>query len=98
MIDANRRIEKTLTSSEERVVRLVGQSMTNREIASRLGISPATVKRHLENILRKLQMRNRLEVAIYGLTLLGCHARSHSECPLAAWSRLREQRNRPNAG
>ena len=40
--------ESLLTAADERVLKLVSQSMTNREIASPLGISPATVKRHLE--------------------------------------------------
>jgi DNA-binding CsgD family transcriptional regulator len=74
-----------LTATEERVLALVSQSMTNREIASRLGISPATVKRHLENILRKLQVRNRVEAAIYSLSMAGCRAAHHGDCPLAAW-------------
>ena len=46
--------DANLTAAEQRVLRLVSQSNTNREIATILGISPATVKRHLENILRKL--------------------------------------------
>jgi len=60
-----------LTRTEERVLALVAQSMTNREIASTLGISPATVKRHLEYILRKLRLRNRIEAAIYSLSIVG---------------------------
>jgi DNA-binding CsgD family transcriptional regulator len=78
-----------LTAAEERVLTLVSQSMTNREIASSLGISPATVKRHLENILRKLQVRNRVEAAIYSLSMAGCPARNRSECPLELWRKGR---------
>ena len=74
-----------ITAAEERVLRLVSQSKTNREIASVLKISPATVKRHVENILRKLRLRNRVEAAIYGLTLGGCPARGHAQCPLEKW-------------
>ena len=74
-----------ITAAEERVLRLVSQSKTNREIASVLKISPATVKRHVENILRKLSLRNRAEAAIYGLTLGGCPARGHAQCPLEKW-------------
>jgi DNA-binding CsgD family transcriptional regulator len=76
---------KDLTAAEERVLRLVSQSNTNREIASILKISPATVKRHIENILRKLRLRNRVEAAIYGLTLDGCPARGRAQCPLEKW-------------
>jgi DNA-binding CsgD family transcriptional regulator len=87
--------EAILTAAEERVLALVSQSLTNREIASSLGISPATVKRHLENILRKLQVRNRVEAAIYSLTMGGCPARSSTECPLATWRKSRDNRNGP---
>ena len=82
-------LKAILTAAEERVLRLVSQSMTNREIASSLKISPATVKRHLENILRKLQMRNRVEAAIFGLSMAGCPAHSSAECPLTAWRKDR---------
>ena len=74
-----------LTASERRVLRLISQSKTNREIAVDLSISPATVKRHVENILRKLHLRNRVEAAIYALTLNGCPARGQVRCPLDLW-------------
>lgn len=79
-----------LTPAEARVLRLVSESKTNREIASSLGISPATVKRHLENILRKLSVRNRVEAAIYGLSMSECDGHKDGDCPLAAWRRWRE--------
>jgi len=74
-----------LTVAEERVLSLISQSKTNREIASVLKISPATVKRHVENILGKLRLRNRVEAAIYGLTRGGCPARGRAQCPLKKW-------------
>ena len=76
---------EVLTAAEQRVLSLISQSKTNREIASVLKISPATVKRHVENILGKLRLRNRVEAAIYGLTLGGCPARGHAQCPLEKW-------------
>jgi DNA-binding CsgD family transcriptional regulator len=79
--------QPVLTRAEERVLRLISQSKTNREIASALGISPATVKRHIENILRKLQFRNRVEAAIYGLSLSGCPFAGKADCPLEVWQR-----------
>lgn len=74
-----------LTAAENRVLALVSFAKTNKEIASTLGISPATVKRHLENILDKLQLRNRVEAAIYGLIIAGCSCGRKSDCPLEVW-------------
>jgi DNA-binding NarL/FixJ family response regulator len=78
-----------VTAAERRVLRLVSLARTNKEIAVELGISPATVKRHVENILRKLQLRNRVDAAIYGLIIAGCPQRSGPDCPLEAWQRER---------
>ncbi len=74
-----------LTTAERRILSLVSLAKTNKEIAVALGISPATVKRHLENILKKLGLRNRVEAAIYGLIANGCPSGSNSACPLALW-------------
>lgn len=69
-----------ITTAEQRVLALVVQAKTNKEIATNLGISPATVKRHIENILTKFGLRNRVEAAIYGLMLTGCPHKSSSGC------------------
>ena len=69
-----------ITAAEQRVLALVAQARTNKEIALDLGISPATVKRHVEKILRKLGLRNRVEAAIRGLMLHGCPHDSSSGC------------------
>jgi DNA-binding NarL/FixJ family response regulator len=78
-----------LTAAEKRVLALVSSAKTNKEIAFALGISPATVKRHLENLLRKLELRNRVEAAIYGLIANGCPSGSSSACPLELWRKAR---------
>jgi DNA-binding CsgD family transcriptional regulator len=74
-----------LTAAEKRVLALVSLAKTNKEIARALGISPSTVKRHLENVLKKLHLKNRIELAIYGLSIAGCPQGSPSGCPLQAW-------------
>jgi DNA-binding CsgD family transcriptional regulator len=76
-----------LTTAERRILSLVSLAKTNKEIAVALGISPATVKRHLENVLRKLELRNRVEAAIYGLIANGCPNGSSFACPLALWQK-----------
>ena len=44
---------------------LVAGGETNREIAAHLFISENTVKEHLSNILHKLQLKNRSQLAAY---------------------------------
>jgi DNA-binding CsgD family transcriptional regulator len=79
-----------LTAMEDRVLTRVTLAKTNKEIAHALGISPATVKRHLENLLRKLKLKNRVEAAVYGLMIKGCPARNRSACALEIWRNSRK--------
>lgn len=69
-----------ITAAERRVLALVAQARSNKEIACDLGISPATVKRHMEKILGKLGLKNRVEAAIYGLLLNGCPNETRPGC------------------
>ena len=39
---------------------------TNRDVAARLGISEQTVKNNLSRVFRKLGVRNRVELVMYG--------------------------------
>ncbi|MDQ2668469.1 MAG: helix-turn-helix transcriptional regulator [Gemmatimonadota bacterium] len=52
-----------LTPQENRIATLVSEGRRNGDIAHRLGISEHTVKRHVEQVLRKLQIRSRAGVA-----------------------------------
>jgi DNA-binding NarL/FixJ family response regulator len=54
---------ESLSESELRVVRLVAEGLTNREIADRLFLSRDTVHSHVSNALRKLALRSRVELA-----------------------------------
>lgn len=58
----------TLTAREEEVLALVARGMANKEIAATLMIVEGTVKRHLQNILAKLHLRNRVELATFAIT------------------------------
>ena len=53
----------TLTPREEEVAALVARGFTNRQIASELVLSEHTVHRHVTNILKKLNLRSRGQVA-----------------------------------
>ena len=57
----------SLTARELEVLRLVARGMSNRDIAKELFISENTVKNHFRNILEKLQMKSRMEAAMYAV-------------------------------
>ena len=57
----------TLTPSEQVVLRLVGEGLTSREIGEQLAVAEATVRKHRENIRRKLGLRNSAEMAAYAI-------------------------------
>jgi DNA-binding NarL/FixJ family response regulator len=46
------------------VLRLIGQGLTNKEIAAELGLSEKTVANHVSAILRTLAVRNRTEAVL----------------------------------
>lgn len=54
-----------LTNRERQVIELLGEGLSNKEIASRLHIAVHTVKSHVHNVLEKLALRSRLEVAAF---------------------------------
>jgi DNA-binding NarL/FixJ family response regulator len=54
-----------LTGQEERVLGLVAEGLTNRQISETLGLTEKTVKNYLSNILGKLEVQRRAEAAAY---------------------------------
>jgi DNA-binding NarL/FixJ family response regulator len=60
-----------LSKRELEVLRLVGEGLTNTEIAKRLFISPKTAEHHVGRIYSKLQLRTRTELAAYAVRTLG---------------------------
>jgi two-component system, NarL family, response regulator LiaR len=56
-----------LTDREQEVIRLVAQGRNNREIADLLVISEKTAKAHISNILGKLGLDDRTQMAIYAI-------------------------------
>jgi DNA-binding NarL/FixJ family response regulator len=66
-VDAQHGTTPRLTDREVEVLRLVAKGMSNKEIATELVIAENTVKNHVRNILEKLQMRSRMEAAMYAV-------------------------------
>ena len=63
--DANRDRLSALSSRECEVLEHVACGARNRQIASELTISEFTVKRHVQNILEKLELRSRREAGAF---------------------------------
>lgn len=59
--------EKLLTSREEQVVALVADGLSNRNVATELGLSEHTVKKYLFRIFEKLGISNRVELVLYAV-------------------------------
>jgi DNA-binding NarL/FixJ family response regulator len=57
-----------LTNREREVVELIATGMSNKDIAERLHLSTYTIKSHVHNILEKLSLNSRLQIAVYSRT------------------------------
>ncbi|WP_123919976.1 response regulator [Georgenia muralis] len=54
-----------LTPSERRVLELIGDGLSNREIGDRLGVAEKTVKNHITALLSKMGLQRRTQVAAW---------------------------------
>ena len=54
-----------ITKRERQVIELIAEGSTNKEIAQKLHLSPYTVKSHVHNILEKLALHTRVQIAKY---------------------------------
>ncbi len=63
----NRAAQDELTSREKEVLTQVSKGASNKEIAYGFRISENTVRAHVRTLMQKLHMRNRTELAVYGV-------------------------------
>jgi two-component system nitrate/nitrite response regulator NarL len=54
-----------MTKREQQITDLIAEGLSNKEIAQRLNIATYTVKSHVHNILEKLALHSRLQIAAH---------------------------------
>jgi DNA-binding NarL/FixJ family response regulator len=54
-----------MTPREREVINLIAEGLSNKEIASRLNLATHTVKSHVRNVMEKLTLHTRLQIAAY---------------------------------
>lgn len=64
--------EAGLTEREKEIVELTALGLSNKLIARKLNITEGTVKVHIKHLLKKLQLRSRVEIAIWAI-----HSKKH---------------------
>lgn len=57
-----------LSEREREVLTFAARGLSNKEIAASMRLSPSTVTRHIENILRKPHLKNIIEAAVDAVT------------------------------
>ena len=55
----------TLTAKEREVLHEVTRGLSNTEISQRIFLSESTIKTHVGSILRKLRLRDRVQIVVY---------------------------------
>jgi two-component system, NarL family, response regulator DevR len=62
---------RSLTDQERRILELVAEGLTNRQIAERMYLAEKTVKNYVSSILAKLGLERRTQAAVFAAKLLG---------------------------
>jgi two-component system response regulator DevR len=64
---------RSLTAQERRILELVAEGLTNRQIGERLFLAEKTVKNYMSNVLAKLGLERRTQAAVFATRLLEDH-------------------------
>ncbi|MEX2182645.1 MAG: helix-turn-helix transcriptional regulator [Gemmatimonadaceae bacterium] len=54
-----------MTARERQVINLIAEGLSNKEIAANLHVAVHTVKSHVRNVMEKLALHSRLQIAAY---------------------------------
>lgn len=65
-----------LTDQERKILELLAEGLTNRQIAERMYLAEKTVKNYVSNLLAKMGMQRRTEAAVYAARLKERHRRT----------------------
>ena len=65
--DSDKEKIKTLTKREIEVLKAIAAGLLNKEIATNLGISERTVKNHISNIFKKIDVADRTQAAVFAI-------------------------------
>jgi two-component system, NarL family, response regulator DevR len=67
----------SLSPQERRLLDLLSEGLTNRQVAARMNLAEKTVKNYVSNLLRKLKMSTRTEAAVFVTNLRAERERHH---------------------
>jgi DNA-binding NarL/FixJ family response regulator len=70
---------RRLTDQERRILGLIAEGMTNRQIADRMHLAEKTVKNYVSNVLAKLGMQSRTQAALFASRLLGARPKPSAD-------------------
>ena len=56
-----------LTLTEQKVLKLLVKGYSNSKIADELCVTETTIKAHVRNILKKLNLKNRVQIVVYAI-------------------------------
>jgi two-component system, NarL family, response regulator DevR len=66
-----------LSTQERRILELIGEGLTNRQIGERMFLAEKTVKNYVSALFAKLGMERRNQAAAYAVRVLGDHHDQH---------------------
>jgi DNA-binding NarL/FixJ family response regulator len=66
-----------LTDQEKRILELIGEGLTNRQIGERLHLAEKTVKNYVSSLLAKLGMERRTQAAAYSARMAAEREQHH---------------------